>query len=97
MFIIVSVCNEKRYYVYEILIDGEVVYVGSSQAIDEKFDKDDPHRYTRLKAHGYFLTQVTAKRNLEQQKTKYKKEILEAKVLGKTFSFKILGDELSAE
>ena len=86
-----------KYYVYEILIDGEVVYVGSSQSVDEKFGKDDPHRYKRLNAHGFFLTQVTAKRNLEQEKTKYKKEILEAKVLGKEFSFNILGEDLTPE
>lgn len=86
-----------KYYVYEILIDNEVVYVGSSQSIDEKFDKNDPHRYNRLKAHGYFLSKVTAERHLQQGKNKFKKEILEAKVLGKEFSFKILGDNLTSE
>ena len=86
-----------KYYVYEILIDSEVVYVGSSQSVDERFGKDDPHRYKRLNAHGFFLTQVTAKRNLEQEKTRYKKEILEAKVLGKEFSLKILGENLTPE
>ena len=86
-----------KYYVYEILIDGEVVYVGSSQSVDEKFSKDDPHRYKRLIAHGYFLNKFTALRHLQKGKTKFKKEILEAKVSGKNFSFNILGDNLSAE
>lgn len=86
-----------KYYVYEILIDDEVVYVGSSQSVDEKYDKDDPHRYKRLIAHGYFLNKITAERHLREGKKKFKKEILEAKVAGKIFSFNILGDNLSPE
>ena len=86
-----------KYYVYEILINGEVVYVGSSQSIDERYGKDDPHRYKRLIAHGYFLNKITAERHLREGKRKFKKEILEAKVSEKTFSFKILGENLSPE
>lgn len=86
-----------NYYVYEILINDEVVYVGSSQSIDERYSKDDPHRYKRLIAHGYFLNKITAKRHLQEGKTKFKKELLEAKATDKNFSFNILGDNLSRE
>ena len=54
----------NSYYVYEILVDDVPIYVGSSQDVDEKWPKTDPHRYRRLKAHGYFLEKFTAEKRL---------------------------------
>ena len=86
------------YYVYEILIDDVPIYVGSSQDRIEKYPVDDPHRYHRLKAHGYFLEKVTAINRLQENNLRtFKREILEAKANDRKLSFKILGDNLTSE
>lgn len=84
-----------NYYVYEILINDEVVYVGSSQSINEKYSRGEPKRYKRLIAHGFFLHKEIAKLNLNKGKFRYKKEILEAIVENKKLSLNIVGEDLS--
>lgn len=79
-----------NYYVYEILIDDEVIYVGSSQSVDERYHRDDPHHYVRLRAHGFFVEKYTAQKRLKENNLgRYKKEILKAISENKKLSFNI--------
>lgn len=80
-----------KYYVYEIMIDDEVIYVGASQSIDDNYHRDDPHHYSRLKAHGYFVEKYTAQKRLKENRfNNYKKEILEAISEDKKLSYNIV-------
>lgn len=86
------------FYVYEILIDDKVIYVGMSQNRNLKYPETDPHHYERLLYHGYFLLKSTAKKRLEQNRIKrLKREILEAKVQDKKISYNIPYNHLSVE
>lgn len=88
---------ENDYYVYEILIDDEVIYVGISQNRDSLYKEDNPHHYLRLRDHGYFTAKCTAKRVLENKNfLTRKKEILEAIVQDKKLSYNIVLNHVDA-
>lgn len=85
------------YYVYEILIDGIVRYVGISQKRFLQYDKSDPHYWGRLKDHGFFMTQFAAKKRIESGRLGRRPEIVKAKAEGREVSYNIVLDGVSAE